>query len=137
MYWRRGWQTFLRRGARGRNVGLLVRRLASEVAANRFIFRRGRVRGLAHLLIMWGCMLAVLITFPLVFGWLHFEPVPGDRSMYELVVFGFPAFRFPHDSALAFVLFHGLVWASFLVIGGVLLAMRRRMVDPGAVALQR
>jgi hypothetical protein len=34
------------------------------------------------------------------------------------------------------LLFHGLVWASFLVIAGVLLAMRRRMREEGAVALQ-
>ena len=28
---------------------------------------------------------------------------------------------------LGFFLFHGLVWASFLVIAGVMLAARRRM----------
>ena len=137
LYWRRGWQAFFKRGWRVRNLRTWVRRLTSEVAANRFIFRRGRLRGLAHLLIMWGCILAVLITFPLVFGWLYFRPVPGDLALYETVVFGFPAFRFPHESAVAFFLFHGLVWASFLVIGGVMLAMRRRMRDEGAAALQR
>jgi len=137
MYWRRGWQAFFRKGRRVRNLGTFVGRLGSEVAANRFIFRRGRLRGLTHLLIMWGCILAVAITFPLVFGWLYFQPVSGDLSLYELVIFGFPAFRFPHGSALAYFMFHGLVWASFLVIAGVMLAMRRRMVDEGAAALQR
>src|SRR5690606_9034831 len=34
------------------------------------------------------------------------------------------------------VVFHGLVWASFLVIAGVMLAFRRRMVDHGAVSVQ-
>ena len=33
-------------------------------------------------------------------------------------------------------MFHGLVWASFLVIAGVMLAMRRRMREEGAAALQ-
>src|SRR5690606_11276017 len=42
-----------------------------------------------------------------------------------------------HESALAFFLFHGLVWSSFLVIAGVMLAMRRRMRDAGAAALQQ
>ena len=51
-----------------------------EFAANAYIFRRGRLRGLAHWLIMWGCVLAAAITFPLVWGWIHFETVPGDLA---------------------------------------------------------
>lgn len=137
VYWRRGWEAFFKRGWRLRNLGTWVRRVGSEVLANRFILRRSRLRGVTHLLIMWGCLLAVAITFPLVFGWLHFRPVPGDLDLYEAVVFGFPAFRFPHESALAFFLFHGLVWSSFLVIAGVMLAMRRRMREEGAAAVQR
>jgi hypothetical protein len=137
VYWRRGWQAFFRRGWRLRNAGTWFRRVGSEILANRLIVRRDRLRGLTHLLIMWGCLLAVAITFPLVFGWLHFRPVPGDLALYEAVVFGFPAFRFPHDSALAFLIFHGLVWASLLVIAGVMLAVRRRMREEGAAALQR
>ena len=137
LYWRRGWQAFTRRGARRRNLALWLRRLAGDFAANRFILRRDRLRGIAHLLIMWGCLLAVAITFPLVFGWLYFRPVPSDLSLYEVVVFGFPTIRFPHESAAAFVIFHGLVWSSFLVIAGVMLAMRRRMREEGAAAVQR
>jgi hypothetical protein len=137
LYWRRGWQAFFRRGFRLRNLSTWVRRVVSEVLTNQFIFRRSAARGLTHMLIMWGCILAVLITFPLVFGWLYFRPVPGNLSLYEVVIFGFPGFSFPHDSAVAFFMFHGLVWASFLVILGVMLAMRRRMRDEGAAAVQR
>src|SRR5690606_21487220 len=137
VYWRRGWEAFFKRGWRLRNLGTWVRRVGSEVLANRFILRRSRLRGVTHLLFMWGCLLAAAITFPLVFGWLHFLPVPGDLDLYEAVVFGFPAFRFPHESALACFLFHGLVWSSFLVIAGVMLAMRRRMREEGAAAVQR
>ncbi|MCB9609728.1 MAG: MFS transporter [Polyangiaceae bacterium] len=137
LYWRRGWQAFWKRGWRLRNARFWLLRVGEDLLANRFILRRDRLRGLTHLLIMWGCILAVAITFPLVFGWLHFRPVPGDLSLYEAVVFGFPAFRFPHASAAGFFLFHGLVWASFLVIGGVFLAVRRRMRDEGAGAVQR
>lgn len=137
LYWRRGWQAFVKRGWRLRNARFWLQRVGEDVLANRFILRRDRLRGLTHLLIMWGCILAVAITFPLVFGWLHFRPVPGDLTLYEAVVFGFPAFRFPHASAAGFFLFHGLVWASFLVIGGVGLAVRRRMRDEGAGAVQR
>lgn len=137
LYWRRGWQAFFRRGARLHNARFWLLRVGNDVIANRFIIRRDRLRGWTHLLIMWGCLLAVAITFPLVFGWLHFSPVPGDLSQYEAVIFGFPAFRFPHASAFGFFLFHGLVWASLLVIAGVMLAMRRRMREEGAVAVQR
>jgi hypothetical protein len=137
LFWRRGWQAFVRKGWRLRNARFWVSRFGVDILGNRFIVQRDRLRGLTHLLIMWGCLLAVAITFPLVFGWLHFRPVVGDLALYEAVVFGFAAFRFPHDSTVAFFLFHGLVWASFLVIAGVLLAMRRRMREGGAGALQR
>jgi nitrate/nitrite transporter NarK len=137
MYWRRGWQAFFsRRALRGNAVGL-VRRALVEFAANAYIFRRGRLRGLAHWLIMWGCLLAAAITFPLVWGWIHFETVPGDLDTYRTFVFGLPVLDFPVESVFAFVIFHGLVWSSFLVIAGVMLAFRRRMVDHGAVAVQQ
>ncbi|MEZ5319473.1 MAG: hypothetical protein R2752_18890 [Vicinamibacterales bacterium] len=137
LYWRRGWQAFLRRGARVANFRAWISRVGADFLANRFILRRDRLRGLTHLLIMWGCLLAIAITFPLVFGWLHFRPVPSDLSLYEVVVFGFPTVRFPHESLAGFLIFHGLVWASFLVIAGVMLAMRRRMREEGAAAVQR
>ena len=137
LYWRRGWQAFFARASVGRNTLTLARRAAVEFAANVYIFRRGRLRGLAHWLIMWGCVLAAAITFPLVWGWIHFETVPGDLETYRTFVFGLPAGDFPVDSIAAFVIFHGLVWSSFLVIAGVMLAFRRRMTDHGAVAVQQ
>jgi nitrate/nitrite transporter NarK len=137
MYWRRGWQAFLGRGRRARNAATLASRVANDIAANRFIFKRGALRGMAHWLIMWGCILAAAITFPLVWGWIHFETVPGDLAMYRTFVFGFPVQDFPVESLFAFLIFHGLVWASFLVIAGVMLAFRRRMTDHGAVSTQQ
>jgi hypothetical protein len=137
MYWRRGWQVFFRHRGPGRNLIELVRRGIVEFAANRFIFRRGVLRGAAHWLIMWGCVIAALITFPLVWGWIHFETVPGNLDLYRAYVFGFAVTDFPIASLLAFVVFHGLVWSAVLVIAGVMLAFRRRMVDHGAVAAQQ
>lgn len=136
VYWRRGWQLFFRRRDLPRNGAIWVRRVAGEFAANDFIWRRGRLRGLTHMLLMWGCVIAVAITFPLVFGWLSFETVPGHIDLYRVFVFGFPTLTFPHESLVAFLIFHGLVWASLLVIPGVMLAMLRRMRDEGAAALQ-
>jgi hypothetical protein len=137
MYWRRGWQVFAAPSVLARNVVGLLRRAVLEFAANRFIFRRGRLRGLAHWLIMWGCIIAAAITFPLVWGWIHFKTAPGDIDVYRTYVFGFPVQDFHVESITAFVIFHGLVWASFLVIAGVMLAFRRRMIDHEAVTLQQ
>jgi len=137
MYWRRGWQVFTRPRLFAANLLELTRRLTREVAANRFIFRRGRFRGLAHLCIMWGCLLAAAITFPLVWGWIHFETVPGALGTYRAYLFGVPTSSFPLGSAVAFIIFHGLVWSSLLVLGGVIIAFRRRMVDHGAAAMQQ
>jgi nitrate reductase gamma subunit len=137
VYWKRGWQTFLKSGHRSRNLRAWVSHIFNDILINRFILARDKLRGLTHLLIMWGCIIAIAITFPLVFGWLHFESIPDDLSLYQAYVFGFPAFTFPVDSIFAFFAFHGLVWSSFIVIAGVMLAMRRRMREEGAAALQR
>jgi len=137
MYWRRGWQVFLRPAALPRNLLRLARLFFVEFMANRFIFKRGRMRGVAHWLIMWGCLVAAAITFPLVWGWVHFETAPGELHVYRAYLFGFPARDMHVESLAAFAAFHGLVWASFLVIAGVLLAFRRRMIDHGAAAVQQ
>src|SRR5262252_2064047 len=45
VYWRRGWQTLGRPRLLAANVAEIARRLVREVAANRFILRRGLGRG--------------------------------------------------------------------------------------------
>jgi hypothetical protein len=135
-YWRRGWAVIVTPRLFATNLVEGLRRGVLAFAANRFIFRRSRLRGAAHWLIMWGCVVAAAITFPLVWGWIHFETVPGRLDVYRAHVFGFPVYTFPVESLVAFVVFHGLLWAAFLVIGGVMLAFRRRMVDHAAVTLQ-
>jgi hypothetical protein len=137
MYWRRGWQLLLRPGRTPRNLTVACRRLTRQLAANDFIWYRAWRRGLAHGLIMWGCLLAAAITFPLVFGWIHFETLPDRFSHYRIHIFGFPTISFPIDSLVGHLLFHGLVWASLLVTAGVVVAFQRRMRDHGAAALQR
>jgi hypothetical protein len=136
LYWKRGWQVFFKRGHRGTNAANWFRRVTNDIALNRFIFKRGVHRWLAHWLIMWGCVIAGAITFPLVFGWIHFESILGNLEEYRVFLFGFPTFVFNVHSIMGFTIFHGLVWASFLVLAGVMLAMRRRMRDEGAAAIQ-
>src|SRR6266508_1002262 len=137
LYWRRGWEVFLKPRLVAPNLAALTRRATIEFGVNRFIFRRAALRGLAHWLIMWGCILAAAITFPLVWGWIHFETVAGDFGSYRAYLFGFAAGEFRVDSLLAFIAFHGLVWSSLLVLAGVMLAFRGRMIDHGAAAIQQ
>src|SRR5262245_33758883 len=137
MYWRRGWQMFLRPRDIGRKTAQLSRRVFLEFAANRFIFRRGRLRGLGHWLIMWGCIIAAAITFPLVWGWIEFRTIPDRFDLYRIYLFGFPTTAFEIESLLGFLIFRGLVWASVLVLAGVMIAFRRRMTDHGAVTVQQ
>jgi len=136
LYWKRGWQVFFKRGYRSINLINWLKRLFNDIAFNRFIFYRGAERWLAHWLIMWGCVIAGAITFPLVFGWIHFESVAGNVDWYRVYLFGFPTFVFQVQSFSGFIIFHGLVSSAFLVIAGVMLAMRRRMRDQGAAAVQ-
>lgn len=137
MYWKRGWQVFFRPQYLLSNLGHWFYKVTTDMVFNRFIFRRGTARWGAHWFIMWGCILAISITFPLVFGWIHFETLPNDLNWYRTYVFGYPTFAFPIHSIVGFMVFHGLVWASILVIIGVMLAMRRRMRDHGAAAVQQ
>lgn len=136
LYWRRGWQLMFDPKYFFSNVKFLVGRLLTIIGGNSFIFRRSKERGIAHWLIMWGCIIAAGITFPLVFGWLYFVIPGGDLSSYQVIAFGFPTLSFKIETTLGQLIFHGLVVASFLVILGVMLAFRRRMRDRDAAVLQ-
>jgi hypothetical protein len=135
-YWWRGWQSFFRKGHFWGGLRAFAVRFVGMFLLNLFIWRRSPSRGLTHVLIMWGCILAAAITFPLVFGWVYFRTVPGDLTRYRVFVFGLPTFSFGHASLVGHLIFHGLVWSSFLVIAGVALALHRRLRDHGAAALQ-
>ena len=137
LYWKRGWQVFLQPRHLAQNIREWFVRVPSDFGLNIFILQRGKLRWAAHMLLMWGCIIAIAITFPLVFGWIHFETLPNNLDWYRAYLFGFPTFAFPIHSIFGFLVFHGLVWASSMVTAGVMLAMRRRMRDHGAAALQQ
>jgi len=137
MYWKRGWQLALSPRHFVGNLGRLAQRFLRRFVLNDFIWKRSWRRGAGHWLIMWGCLLGVAITFPLVFGWVHFQTLPDSFEHYRVYLFGFPTASFPIDSLLAFLVFHGLVAASILLTAGVMLAFRRRMRERGAAAVQR
>jgi nitrate reductase gamma subunit len=90
-----------------------------------------------HQCLFWGCMLAVAITFPLVFGWIHFRTLAGDQSIYVTYLFGFPMGSFRLHTATAWLLFHGLDISAVLVLAGIALSLWRRMMDQGARTVQQ
>jgi hypothetical protein len=136
LYWKRGWQLFLDPRHLPYNLVVWLGRLWNAFALNRFIWRRSASRGAAHWMILWGCLIASAITFPLVFGWIHFDVESYEPERYRAVLFDFDTLSFEVESLFGKLIFHGLVCASLLVIAGVMLAMRRRMRDRDAAAMQ-
>jgi MFS transporter, NNP family, nitrate/nitrite transporter len=119
-----------------RSGALLGSTFATHIVAQTFIAQRSRLRWWMHQLIFWGCVLAVAITFPLVFGWIHFGTLPDNQMVYVTYLFGFPVGSFEVRTVLSWLLFHGLDIAAVLVLAGIALALWRRLQDRGALALQ-
>ena len=136
VYWDRGWELYRKRGIL-RSLSRLVTLGATHLAAQTFIAHRSRLRWWMHQCLFWGCLLAVAITFPLVFGWIYFRTVPGDQLSYVTYLFGFPAGSFRLHTLLAGLLFHGLDISAVLVLAGIALSLWRRMTDRGARTLQQ
>lgn len=132
---RRGWDAF--RADTARNLGALPSLLITHLVTQGFIRRRSRTRWVAHQLVFWGCILAVLITFPLTLGLLHFESVGQQGDRYEVYFSQIGTLRFDAESVLGWFLYHGLDVAAVLVLAGVFIFLRRRLSDPGALAVER
>ena len=133
----RGWQAFWASGRRLRNLARLPDVLWGHLVGQGFIRRRSFTRWVAHQCLFWGCLLAALVTFPLTFGWLHFESVGQDAADYRAYVFGVGTFSFPSRSVVGWFMFHALDVAAVLVITGVVIFLVRRLRDPGAMAVER
>ena len=134
---RRGWEAFRRRGHRGRNARSLPGLVVGNLLLQSFIRSRSRSRWLAHQLVFWGCILAGLVTFPLVFGLLHFESVGQNGREYQTVIGEIGTFTFDSRSVVGWVTFHLLDISAVLVLAGVFIFLARRLRDPGALALER
>src|SRR5207245_11093814 len=135
MYWRRGWELFRRQGML-RTTWTLIGFAGTHLVAQRFIAQRSLLRWWMHQCLFWGCLLAAAITFPLVFGWIHFATKPDDPMQYVTYVFGFPTTSFRVRTVLSWLVFHGLDVAAVLVLAGIALSLWRRMRDRGALAVQ-
>jgi nitrate reductase gamma subunit len=140
MYLKRGMQAFFAR-KRGwtsvpRNTGTLGKLLLDNFVLQRFITRRGWERWIMHACLSWGGMLAFAITFPLVFGWIHFESLPDNAEIYQVYIAGFAAEQFHVHSLSGFLHFNLLNISAVVVLVGLVLSVKLRMSDKGEFAIQ-
>lgn len=140
MYLKRGFQAFMAR-KRGktsltRNTGRLGRLLLDNFILQRFITRRSRERWIMHACLSWGGMLAFGVTFPLVFGWVHFEPAPDNAEIYRVMFAGFPVDQFNVHSVSGFFYFNLLNISAVILLAGLILSVKLRMSDKGEFATQ-
>lgn len=133
----RGRQAFWGRGRRLRGLARLPGVTWRQIVGQGFIRRRSVSRWIAHQCLFWGCLLAALVTFPLTFGWLHFQSVGQDAKQYRAYVLGVGTVEFPARSVVGWLAFHTLDVAAALVLVGVAIFLVRRLRDPGAVAVER
>jgi nitrate reductase gamma subunit len=132
---RRGWDAF--RSGWVRNLVALPSLVATHLLTQGFIRRRSRARWLAHQLVFWGCLLAAAVTFPLTLGLLHFQSVGQQASRYQVYVSQVGTLEFDAGSIVGWTFFHALDIAAVLVLAGVFIFLRRRLHDPGALAVER
>lgn len=133
-YFWRGLDLFFKRRKLVNNAAVASETIAKNLIAQNFIFKRGFTRWAMHFLIMWGCILSALITFPLSFGWVHFR-LEGDTG-YRAYLFGFPVQAMEARSLIAWLTFHALDFTAVMVIAGCAIAIHRRLKDRGAIAYQ-
>ena len=134
LYWVRTWELLRKQGIGG--IVLVLRKTATDLGLQAFIRKRSVSRWMMHQCLFWGCILAVAITFPLVFGWIHFGSARDDQMRYITYLFGFPVASFKIRTLVSWFLFHGLDVAAVIVLAGVILALWRRLRDQGAQATQ-
>jgi hypothetical protein len=134
-YFRGGWQNFLSWRNFRRYSTLIPIAWWTDILAQTFIRRRSNQRWLMHLAIFWGVVLSCAITFPLTFGWVRFTLVPPHD--YQAWFFGVKVFRFPLESVVSFVVFHGLDFTAVLLLVGLAIAFWRRTTDAGLLLTQR
>jgi len=89
-----------------------------DLAAQRFIARRSRLRWAAHLSLSFGTLASFAITVPLVFGWMRFDA--DGQDVYRLLVAGWPVGRFAIAGAVGWGMFHALSLSGVAVVAGAL-----------------
>ncbi|MBP1934590.1 hypothetical protein [Ammoniphilus resinae] len=124
----------LKKGIRLLFLGTTPKTAVEHLATYRFIWNRGVFRWTQHLLIGWGCVLACMVTFPLVFSWMYFTM--EENGFYTVVFFGMDLVKIPAEGWMAFLSYNALNISAVMVISGVSLALYRRIKNMQARAEQ-
>lgn len=136
IYLRRGIE-LLFKGGLHRPAAVATIATADKYVAQNFIRRRSGYRWIMHLCLSGGCTLAFALTFPLVFGWIHFSPLAGDPEIYQVNLFGFAVDRFHIHGLKGALMFNLLNIAAVIVLVGLVMAAIRRVTDAGERATQK
>ncbi|MEN8653623.1 MFS transporter [Streptomyces sp. 21So2-11] len=134
---KRGWGSFFSLANFRKAPTALPKMIVTYLGMQKFLGARSHARWAAHQLMFWGCLLAVAITFPLVWGWFTFTSSTGAGPGYEMRVFGFKVLGYDSSSITGWLMFHGLDIAAVLVIPGAGYFLWRRMRDRQAMTGQR
>lgn len=123
-----------------KGINLLFRKSTPKtsvehLATYKFIWNREIYRWIQHVLIGWGCVLAILVTFPLVFGWKYFTM--DDNGYYNIILLGVQIMTIPADGIIANFSFNALNISAVMVISGVCMALYRRLKNMQARAEQK
>jgi hypothetical protein len=87
--------------------------------------------------VFWGVVLATLVTFPLTFGWFHFQARAEEAHHYTAFVAGVEVGSFDATSWFGWLVFHLLDISAVLVIGGAGYFLWRRLRDRELAVVQR
>lgn len=119
-----------------KNSLLVIMAFSDNMLLQKFIGRRSPYRWIMHFLLAWGCVLGFAVTFPLVFGWLHFAEPQQHPHMYQLYIFGFPTMIFDPYGIIGYAFFNSLNFCSIMIVIGTVMAFARRLIHPGEITTQ-
>ncbi len=133
--WRRSWQFFLSWPNFRRYFWVIPVTFVRNLLFQTFIRQRSLLRWIMHQCLFWGVILSFAVTFPLTFGWIHFEALGAHT--YQVFIFGFQVGQMNALGPIGFNTFHALDYFAVLLIIGCSIAYWRRWQDRSLRSVQR